>query len=72
YAAVSDVTITDFEPGIDTMLIEGVDLGLYLSSSATVISGNETVTVLALDTGDSITLDGLALSDFNDFYFGVG
>ena len=69
--AVSDVTITDFELGIDEFTIEGVAGSTYLSligSGAVTSTGGGADTLLTMTTGDTITFEGITENDFEVFF----
>ncbi len=69
--AISDVTITDFELGIDSFSVEGVDDLVYLSligGGATTSTGGGADTLLTLTTGDTVTFEGISEAVFDAFY----
>lgn len=69
--AVSDVTITDYELGIDNFTIEGVADSTYLSivgpGAVTSASGGAD-TLLTLTTGDTILFEGISEVVFEAYY----
>lgn len=69
--AVSDVTITDFDLGVDNFSIEGVDDSVYLGivgAGAVKSAGGGADTLLTLTTGDTILFEGVTEADFEAHY----
>ncbi len=72
--AVSDVTITDFELGIDSFKIDGVADTTYLGiigPGAVTSAGGGADTLLTLTTGDTILFEGITEAAFEAEYFGA-
>jgi len=73
-SAISNVTITDFELGIDTFSIEGVDGAAYMADLALAGTADAAVTalggdtLLTLTTGDTIRFQGITETQFEDFF----
>ncbi len=70
-SAQADMVITDFELGIDTFSIDGIDAATYLAgvgAGAVVTSGDDIV--LHLSSGDTITFEGIDEAAF-EAYFGL-
>jgi Ca2+-binding RTX toxin-like protein len=71
--AQSDVTITDFELGVDEFSVMGQDAASYLealsvSSDTDVVSEEKGHAVLTLHSGDTITFKGISEAEFEDFF----
>ena len=62
--AVSDMTITEFELGVDTFSIDGETANDFFDNNFYNLSGDTTMTEVAMVGGDSITFDGVGLTDF--------
>ena len=67
-AAVSDITLTDFDLTEDTFTIDGVDGQLYLAligdAAVTDVGGNA---LLTLTTGDSILFEGVTEAELEGY-----
>lgn len=64
-----DVVITDLELGIDSVTIEGLDLGAYMLGHAGVtLTDVEGGALLSLDTNDTILFEGLTASEIAAWY----
>ncbi len=72
--AVSDVTITDFELGIDSFTVDGVADSTYLGivgPGAVTSTGGGADTLLTLTTGDTVLFEGITEAAFEAEYFGA-
>ena len=70
-SAISDMTITDFELGVDNFTIEGVADSTYLAlvgAGAVTAAGGGADTLLTLTTGDTILFEGITEASFDAFF----
>ncbi|WP_412555290.1 calcium-binding protein [Shimia sp. MIT1388] len=76
----SDVVITDFELGVDDLIIGGLDSQAWLEANlefaetfgldlVTEVNGN---TVLNIGLNDSVTFEGVSLADVQDYFEDLG
>lgn len=67
-----DVTITDFELGIDHITIDGQDaVDYFFSHAGASLADTEAGARLTLEEGDTILLAGVSVAEISDWYYGL-